>query len=139
MTKLSIFTARQGGLPGIITCMAPDVCKTPSPAGPVPIPYMIVSMMATASNTEPTVSSANMPTFKKNSFTSTSIGDQPGVAGGVVSNVFGGPCRPLTFDPTVLVKGMPVIRNNDMFEMNCAGPTGPSNTVGRLVMLHPEV
>jgi hypothetical protein len=28
------------------TCAVPDVCKTPTPAGPVPIPYVNVAMDA---------------------------------------------------------------------------------------------
>ncbi len=33
------FTVAHKGSTGISIAMAPDVCKTPSPAGTVPIPY----------------------------------------------------------------------------------------------------
>ena len=34
------------GSNGIAKCTIPDVCKTPSPGGPVPIPYPVILSMS---------------------------------------------------------------------------------------------
>ncbi|MEE9318978.1 MAG: DUF4150 domain-containing protein [Granulosicoccus sp.] len=73
----------------------PDVCKTPSPAGPVPIPYPNIAMMAQAKGSS--LSSKVKIMGKKVATTNTEIvmstGDEPGVAGGVVSSKFKGPAK----------------------------------------------
>lgn len=67
----------------------PDVCKTPSPAGPVPIPYPNISMSnsLTGGTTTVKVDGGNMAAIKGSKF-STSTGDEPGTAGGVKSSTF---------------------------------------------------
>jgi hypothetical protein len=67
----------------------PDVCKTPSPAGPVPIPYPNVSQSATLDKGTTTVKAdgGNMIATKGSEF-SLSNGDNAGVAGGVKSSTF---------------------------------------------------
>src|SRR3954452_23628882 len=69
---------------------APDVCKTPSPGGPVPIPYpVIVSMSSDLANGTTTVKAdgGNMIAVKGCEY-SMCTGDEPGTAGGVVSSTF---------------------------------------------------
>src|SRR5262249_55516716 len=49
------------------------------------------------------------------------------------SNVNMGFCRPITHMPTVHVNGHDILNHQEEFMwMNCAGPEGPGNTVGRL-------
>jgi hypothetical protein len=70
-------------------CFAfPDVCKTPSPAGPVPIPYPNITQCATikGSTASSKVKICNMKAATVQTETSLSSGDEAGVAGGVVSN-----------------------------------------------------
>lgn len=68
-------------------CFAfPDVCKTPSPAGPVPIPYPNMGMVNQAKKTSSKVKFANKEAVTKKSEMSMSQGDNAGVAGGVVSS-----------------------------------------------------
>lgn len=129
---LSNIVARQAGIAGTVVCTAPDVCKTPSPAGPIPIPYMVVSMLTFAVRAAKKTQLTGKPVFTMNSRLSRCIGDEPGVAGGVVSNVNMGFCRPISFNPTILVEGQPVIESTHVFGMNCAGPEGIPNTVGML-------
>jgi hypothetical protein len=129
---LSNIIARKTGLGGVVTCMAPDVCKTPTPAGPVPIPYMIVAMLTTATKTSRKAKNTSKEIFTLKSRLTMCIGDQPGVTGGVVSNTFGGYCRPLMGNPMVLVDNMPVVETTHQFGMNCNGPEGPPNTIGML-------
>jgi len=77
------------GSNGISTATIPDVCKTPSPAGPVPIPYPNISQSATLANGTTTVKAdGGMMIAIKGSEFSLSNGDNPGVAGGVKSSTF---------------------------------------------------
>jgi hypothetical protein len=67
----------------------PDVCKTPSPGGPVPIPYPNISQAATLDKGTTTVKAdGGMMIATKGSEFSLSNGDNAGVAGGVKSSTF---------------------------------------------------
>src|SRR5258705_7239161 len=77
-----------GGSGGMSTVF-PDVCKTPSPAGPVPIPYPNISQAATLDKGTTTVKAdGGMMIAIKGSEFSLSNGDNAGVVGGVKSNTF---------------------------------------------------
>lgn len=77
------------GSNGVSMATVPDVCKTPSPGGPVPIPYPNVSQSATLDKGTSTVSAdGGMMIAIKGSEFSLSNGDNPGVAGGVKSSTF---------------------------------------------------
>jgi uncharacterized Zn-binding protein involved in type VI secretion len=67
----------------------PDVCKTPSPGGPVPLPYPNISQSSTLSDGTTTVKvdGGNMAAIKGSKFAMSS-GDEPGTVGGVKSNTF---------------------------------------------------
>lgn len=66
----------------------PDVCKTPSPGGPIPLPYPNVSHAATLAKGTTTVKADGMMVANKGSEYSISNGDNAGVAGGVKSSTF---------------------------------------------------
>ena len=129
--------ARKAGSAGMIVCMAPDVCKTQVGPATVPIPYMIVSPLAMAQKTVPTVKIGNLEAFTMDSHTSSCTGDEPGALGGVVSGVNMGACRPIQGNFTVMVDGKPLCHTTNMFMMNCASPQGVGNTVGQLVFPGP--
>jgi len=76
------------GSNGISTATVPDVCKTPTPGGPVPMPYPNISMSSDLANGTTTVTAdgGNMIAIKGSDF-SRSTGDEPGTIGGVKSNV----------------------------------------------------
>jgi uncharacterized Zn-binding protein involved in type VI secretion len=76
------------GSNGISTATIPDVCKTPSPGGPVPIPYPNISQSATLAKGTTTVKTDGMMAAIKGSEFSLSNGDEAGVAGGVKSSTF---------------------------------------------------
>ncbi len=77
------------GSNGISMATIPDVCKTPSPAGPVPIPYPNISQSATLDKGTTTVKAdGGMMIATKGSEFSLSNGDNAGVAGGVKSSTF---------------------------------------------------
>ncbi len=130
--------ARKQGANATIICMAPDVCKTPVGSAVVPIPYMIVSRLDWATQTVPDVKITNQEAFNMASRTNKVMGDEPGNLGGIKSNVNRGWCRPMSNDVTVMVGGRELIRNNHLYEMNCAGPHGPGNTIGRLLFMDPR-
>lgn len=73
---------------GISIATIPDVCKTPSPAGPVPIPYPNIAQSVTLTNGTTTVKGDKMMVANKGSKFAMSNGDQAGTVGGVKSNVF---------------------------------------------------
>jgi hypothetical protein len=77
------------GSNGISIATIPDVCKTPSPGGPVPIPYPNISQSATLAKGTTTVKAdGGMMIAVKGSEFSLSNGDNAGVAGGVKSSTF---------------------------------------------------
>jgi uncharacterized Zn-binding protein involved in type VI secretion len=76
------------GSNGISMATIPDVCKTPSPAGPVPIPYPNISQSAMLDKGTTTVKADGMMIAIKGSEFSMSNGDNAGVAGGVKSSTF---------------------------------------------------
>jgi hypothetical protein len=67
----------------------PDVCKTPTPGGPVPMPYPNLTQSSTLSGGTTTVKvdGGNMAAIKGSKF-SMSSGDEPGTVGGLKSNTF---------------------------------------------------
>jgi hypothetical protein len=109
------------------------VCLTPVGIAAVPIPYMIVSQLAWSEMTVNHTTITEMNAFTMNSRTNRVTGDEPGVNGGVSSGVNGGWCRPRSNKTSVLVGGHALIENDNLYDMNCAGPEGAGNTVGRLI------
>lgn len=65
----------------------PDVCKTPSPAGPVPIPYPNIAKASDTSDGPGTVKCDGKMPMVKGAKYSKSAGDEAGTAGGLLSSV----------------------------------------------------
>ena len=76
------------GSNGISMATIPDVCKTPTPGGPVPIPYPNISQAAMLDKGSSTVKADGMMIAIKGSEFSMSNGDNAGTAGGVKSSTF---------------------------------------------------
>lgn len=77
------------GANAISSATIPDVCKTPTPGGPVPIPYPNISQSATLDKGSTTVTAdGGMMIGIKGSEFSMSNGDEPGTIGGVKSSTF---------------------------------------------------
>jgi hypothetical protein len=97
-----------------ITSAFPDVCKTPSPAGPVPIPYPNIAKSSDTASGSSSVSCDGNPICLKDSNFSTSTGDEAGTAGGgVVSNKTKGKAEFVNFSFDVMVEGKNVARALD--------------------------
>ncbi len=108
------------GSNAIATNTVPDVCKTPSPAGPVPIPYpVIVSMSSDLANGSTTVKAdgGNMIAIKDCEF-SKCTGDEAGTAGGVVSSTFGKEAKFILYSFDVKIDGGNACRLADKMTMN---------------------
>jgi hypothetical protein len=69
-----------------------DVCKTPAPPAPapVPIPYPNIGMCGQASGCADKVKICGSSCITTKSEIPMSTGDEPGVAGGIISNEFKG-------------------------------------------------
>lgn len=106
--------------------LVPDVCKTPTPVGPVPLPYPNLAQSATH---VPAVFHVMFgPGLAENLMTQGTIsqGDTVGVAGGLLSQVFMGPDRYLLGSLKLMVGGMFAMRMTSL-----TGHNGmPCNTVG---------
>lgn len=91
----------------------PDVCKTPTPAGPVPIPYPNIGKSADASGGPTTVKiDGCMPMVKGSKYVVTT-GDEAGSAGGVVSGVIKGEAEFMMYSFDVKYEGKNVCRLGD--------------------------
>jgi hypothetical protein len=77
------------GSNGFSVATIPDICKTPTPGSPVPIPYPNISQTTTLAKGTKTVKAdgGNMIAVKGSEF-SLSNGDNPGTMGGVKSSTF---------------------------------------------------
>ena len=98
----------------------PDVCKTPSPGGPVPIPYpVIVSMSGDLSDGSTTVKvdGGNSCAVKGSQF-SRCNGDEPGTAGGVVSSTNMKEATWILYSFDVKIDGKNACRLSDKMKMN---------------------
>lgn len=117
----------------------PDVCLTPTPAGPVPIPYPNMAMSNMAIPNNPTILFMGMPAHNMATTTPMTNGDNAGVALGVASGTVMGPSRHLTGAFTVLLNGLPATRLTSVSlqnSTNCPGVrTIPSQTL--VVLLAP--
>ncbi|MEJ6405119.1 DUF4150 domain-containing protein [Yoonia sp. 2307UL14-13] len=125
--------ARHSGKDAVITCLAPDVCKTQVGSAVVPIPYMIISKLDWSDKTVSSTKLTGLEAFNMDARTNKVTGDEPGKLGGVKSGVNQGWCRPQSNKTSVFVDGAELLQNNNLCEMNCSGPNGSGNTIGRLM------
>lgn len=88
----------------------PDVCKVPAPpAPPIPTPFPNTGQCASALLTSLIVKVANMPALTTMSTIPSSMGDEAGLGGGVVSGVN---MNQVTFkqgSASVLIEGSPAV------------------------------
>ena len=129
---LSVVHASSSGT----TIAFPDVCKTPSPAGPIPIPYPNIAKSSdTASGTTKVKCDGNPACVKDSNF-STSTGDEAGSAGGgVVSSKIKGKAEFVMFSMDVKFEGKNVCRAFDIMLHNDKN-TPPFPVLQGLVVAH---
>lgn len=124
---------------GMSMATIPDVCKTPSPGGPVPIPYPNIAMESDLAKGTTTVKAdgGNMcANYGSEFFKST--GDEAGTIGGVVSSTFIKEATWITYSFDVKLEGKGACRLTDkMFHnhqntVNCGGKIHAPVTVGKV-------
>jgi hypothetical protein len=98
---------------------APDVCKTPSPAGPVPVPYVNAASDADLARGTKSVRIGGSSVAHEGAHLRTSTGDEPGAAGGgVISAKTKGKLTWGTASADVRVEGKGVVRFMDITHHN---------------------
>jgi len=112
---LSVVHASSSGT----TIAFPDVCKTPSPAGPIPIPYPNIARSSDTAKGTTKVKCDGNPVCVKDSNFSMSTGDEAGSAGGgVVYNKIKGKAEFTMFSMDVKFEGKNVCRAFDIMLHN---------------------
>lgn len=115
VNKMSVVTKDSNG----ITISFPDVCKTPSPAGPIPIPYPNVAKSSDTAKGTKKVSVEGNPVCVSDSNFSTSVGDEAGTAGGgVASSKTKGKAEFVNYSFDVQFEGKNVARALDLMLHN---------------------
>ena len=98
---------------GGLSTVFPDVCKTPTPGGPVPIPYPNVGKsMDTTAGPSTVKTDSGMPMTKGAKYLMTT-GDEAGTLGGVISSKFKGPCEFMMYSFDVKLEGKNACRLGD--------------------------
>lgn len=104
---------------GGISPSFPDVCKTPSPAGPIPIPYPNIAQSSDTGKGTKKVKCDGNPVCVEDSNFSTSSGDEAGTAGGgVASNKTKGKAEFVNYSFDVKFEGKGVARAFDLMLHN---------------------
>jgi hypothetical protein len=104
---------------GIAAATVPDVCKTPSPGGPVPIPYPNIAKSDTLDSGTTTVKAdgGNMCSNKGSEY-SMSNGDEAGTVGGVKSSTIMKEAKWILYSMDVKLEGKNACRNTDKMTNN---------------------
>ena len=115
VNKLSYVNADTGGTS---PCF-PDPCKTPTPGGPVPIPYPNIARSSDSAKITKKVKVDGKGVCNKDSNFSTSTGDEAGTAGGgVASNKTKGKAEFVNFSFDVEFEGKSAVRTFDLMLHN---------------------
>lgn len=96
----------------------PDACKTPTAAGPIPIPYPNIGQSSALGSGTTKVSVNGVEAATKGSYFEPTSGDEAGSAGGVASSKIKGKAEPLMYSFDVMFEGKGVVRNFDPFTGN---------------------
>jgi len=105
----------------------PDVCNTPTPAGPVPVPYPNIGMLMQVNPVTATkkVRVLGQAMLVANSQITITTGDEAGSAMGVTSGMIKGPAAPKTYSFKVKAEGQPVVYFTCMFAHNGISANAP--------------
>ncbi len=119
----------------IVINTALDYCWTPVGGTKRLVGYHIFAHFDIAVRTEETVRMTRQEAFTTNSRIPNVRGDEAGTGGGITSGVNLGTCHPITSSRNVRAGKHHVIRHRDVFAMNCSGPDGEGNTVGKVYFI----
>jgi hypothetical protein len=96
----------------------PDLCKTPTPAGPIPIPYPNIAQSSDADKTAKKVKCDGEAVCIEDSNFKTSTGDEAGSAKGVASSKTKGKAEFVNYSFDVKIEGKGVPRAFDLMLHN---------------------
>ena len=115
---------------GMGVANVPDVCKTPTPTGPVPIPYPNIAQnaMFIPSTIAKKVKIVGASAVIVGAKTGLSNGDEPGVLGGVSSGSFIGEMECTKGSSKVRIEGKGAVRMGDSTKQN------KGNTMGMIAV-----
>jgi len=98
---------------GGMSIVFPDVCKTPTPGGPVPIPYPNIGKSSDTSKGPKSVKTDGKMPMVKGAKYSMSTGDEAGSVGGIISGTTKGECEFMMYSFDVKFEGKNVCRLGD--------------------------
>lgn len=98
---------------GGMSTVFPDVCQTPTPGGPVPIPYPNIGKAADTSSGPSTVTTDGQMPMTKGAKYMLSSGDEAGSAMGLMSGKTKGACEFMLYSFDVKLEGQNVCRLGD--------------------------
>lgn len=113
----------------------PDVCLTPTPAGPVPIPYPNMGMEPENEPMEPTIFYGCGPAHTITGITPSTEGDEAGVNMGVASGLESGPEMTLIPSFTVFANGQPIDKLTSMTMHNGTNAVGAKLVPSQIVSM----
>lgn len=102
---------------------APDVCLVPGTPSPIPTPFPNTQMSTTSSPVVRNVTINSMPVLNKRSKGKNSMGDEPGVTGGVVTHKIKGETKYMVGSMKCKIGGAPAVRSFTPTGQNCMGAT----------------
>jgi hypothetical protein len=107
-------------------CFAfPDVLKTPTPGGEVPMPYPNIAQLSSANGAATNVNAGGKAVILKDSEIPSSSGGEPGVGGGVVeAGKHLKECIFTTSSNTVKANGKGIVRQFDTTKQNGGNAQG---------------
>lgn len=128
------------GSNGISIATIPDVCKTPSPGGPVPIPYPNIAFSSDLAKGTTTVKAdgGNMCANYGSEF-SRSTGDEAGSVGGVKSRIFMREATWITYSFDVKLQGKGACRLTDKMFHNHQNTVNMSGVLQKALMEFMEI
>jgi len=103
---------------GAKSLVFPDVCKTPTPAGPVPIPYPNLAESSNLMQGSMTVKIQGQMAAIKDCSYFISTGDEAGTAGGVLSSKIKGKAEFVLYSFDVKIEGKNACRMSDLMTHN---------------------
>lgn len=114
-------------------CFAfPDVLKTPSPSGEVPIPYPNIAQLSDATGAD-SVNAGGKPVILENDSIGSSTGGEPGVGGGVQSGTHLAGTTFTAASGSVKANGEFIVRQFDTTDQN------DGNAQGQVMVGFPSV
>jgi hypothetical protein len=111
----------------------PDVCKLPTL---IPVPFPNIALRPMAVGAAYNILNMCAPAHTMLTTTPISMGDNPGLLGGVVSQTDMGPARRITGSFTILLDGMPATRLTSMGPQNLINCPGVTICPSQLTVLY---